>query len=40
MADLYVTTGVHKSVVEEHAGRLFVIRGLGVRGVAANSFAG
>ncbi|NQX02346.1 SMP-30/gluconolactonase/LRE family protein, partial [bacterium] len=26
--DLYVTTGVHKSVVEEHAGRLFVIRGL------------
>ncbi len=40
LADLYVTTGVHKSVVEEHAGRLFVIRGLGVRGLPANAFAG
>lgn len=40
LADLYVTTGVHKSVMEEHAGRLFVIRGLGVRGLAANAFAG
>ena len=40
LADLYVTTGVHKSVVEENAGRLFVIRGLGVKGVAANAFAG
>lgn len=40
LADLYVTTGVHKSVVEEHAGRLFVIRGLGVAGVPANAFAG
>lgn len=40
LADLYVTTGVHKSVVEEHAGRLFVVRGLGVKGVAANAFAG
>ncbi len=40
LADLYVTTGVHKSVVEEHAGRLFVIRGLGVKGLAANAFAG
>lgn len=40
LADLYVTTGVHKSVVEEHAGRLFVIRGLGVVGVPAHAFAG
>ncbi len=40
LADLYVTTGVHKSVVEEQAGRLFVIRGLGVAGVPANAFAG
>lgn len=40
LADLYVTTGVHKSVQEEHAGRLFVIRGLGVKGVTANAFAG
>jgi sugar lactone lactonase YvrE len=40
LADLYVTTGVHKSVVEEHAGRLFVIRGLGVHGLPANAFAG
>lgn len=38
--DLYVTTGIHKSVKEEHGGRLFVIRGLGVRGVEANAFAG
>lgn len=40
LADLYVTTGVHKSEVEEHAGRVFVIRGLGVRGQPANAFAG
>lgn len=40
LSDLYVTTGVHKSVVEEHAGRLFVIRGLGVAGLPANAFAG
>ena len=39
LADLYVTTGIHKSVVEEDAGRLFVIRGLGVKGVAANGFS-
>jgi sugar lactone lactonase YvrE len=40
LSDLYVTTGVHKSVPEEHAGRLLVIRGLGVKGVPANAFAG
>lgn len=40
LADLYVTTGIHKSEVEEDAGRLFVIRGLGVKGIPANGFAG
>ncbi|MES2924379.1 MAG: SMP-30/gluconolactonase/LRE family protein [Verrucomicrobiota bacterium] len=40
LADLYVTTGVHNSVVEEHAGHLFVIRGMGVKGLPANAFAG
>ena len=40
LADLYVTTGLHKSVVEEDAGRLFVIRGFGVRGLSAHAFAG
>ncbi len=40
LADLYVTSGVHKTIVEEQAGRLFVIRGLGVKGLAANAFAG
>lgn len=40
LADLYVTTGIHKSVEEEHGGRLFVVKGLGVKGVPANAFAG
>lgn len=40
MTDLYVTTGIHKSEVEEHAGRLFVIKGLGVSGYSGHSFAG
>lgn len=40
LRDLYVTTGIHKSVEEEHAGRLFVIKGLGVQGRASHSFAG
>ncbi len=40
LSDLYVTTGIHKTEVEEHAGRLFVIRGLGVKGLPANGFAG
>jgi len=34
--ELYITTGIHKSEVEEHAGKLFVIKGLGVKGQAAN----
>jgi len=40
LEDLYVTTGIHKSEVEEDAGRLFRIRGLGVKGMPANAFAG
>lgn len=40
LADLYVTTGIHKTAKEEHAGHLFVICGLGVRGVAADAYAG
>ena len=40
LADLYVTTGVHKSIVEEHSGRLWLVRGLGVKGQPANAFAG
>jgi len=38
--ELYVTTGIHKTEIEEDAGRLFKVTGLGVRGVAAHSFAG
>jgi sugar lactone lactonase YvrE len=40
LADLFVTTGVHKTAREEHAGRLFAIRGLKVKGVPANAFEG
>lgn len=40
LSDLYVTTGIHKSVEEEHAGRLFVITGLGIKGQAALPFGG
>lgn len=38
--ELYVTTGIHKSEVEEFAGRLFQITGLGVKGLPAHTFAG
>lgn len=40
LKDLYVTTGVHAKVEEEHGGRLFVVRGLDVRGLPALGFAG
>lgn len=40
LANLYVTTGIHKTEVEEHAGRLLVVRGLGVKGLPASGFAG
>ena len=39
LTDLFVTTGVHKTAKEEHAGRLFVIRGLKVKGVPADELA-
>ena len=38
--ELYVTTGIHKTEIEEDAGRLFRIKGLGVTGVPAHAFAG
>jgi len=40
LADLYVTTGIHAPLAEELGGRLFVVRGLGVRGLPADGFAG
>jgi sugar lactone lactonase YvrE len=40
LEDLYVTTGVNPRRGEPLAGRLFVVRGLGVRGVPAHAFAG
>lgn len=40
LADLYVTTGIHKTETEDLAGRLLVIRDLGVRGLPAHAFAG
>lgn len=40
LEDLYVTTGIHKTEKEEHAGRLFVVKGLGVKGLPSSSFGG
>lgn len=40
LKDLYITTGVHKTAVEEHAGRLFLIHGLGVSGLPSHAFGG
>ncbi|MDX1679861.1 MAG: SMP-30/gluconolactonase/LRE family protein [Akkermansiaceae bacterium] len=40
LAELYVTTGVHKTAEEEHGGRLFKIHGLGVQGLPSNAFKG
>jgi len=40
LADLYVTTGIHKSEKEELAGRLLVVRGLGIKGLPSSTFAG
>ena len=40
LRDLYVTTGVHKTEKEDYAGRLFVIKGLGVKGQPSHSFGG
>ncbi|MFC4995114.1 SMP-30/gluconolactonase/LRE family protein [Rubritalea tangerina] len=38
--ELYITTGVHKTEKEEHAGRLFRVTGLGVCGVPAYAYQG
>lgn len=38
--ELYVTTGVHKTEVEEHAGLIFKVTGLGVKGVPALAYQG
>ena len=38
--ELYVTTGIHKEIDEQQAGRLFRVRGLGATGVPANPFRG
>ncbi len=38
--ELYVTTGIHSTVKEADAGRLFRIRGLGVTGITAHPFQG
>lgn len=37
--ELYITTGIHKSEIEEHAGRLWKVTGLGVKGLPALTFA-
>lgn len=38
--ELYVTTGIHKEQVEEDAGRLLRVKGLGAQGIPSNSFGG
>lgn len=38
--ELYITTGIHKSEVEEHAGKLWKVSGLGVKGLPAQIFKG
>lgn len=40
LADLYITTGIPKDDVEDEAGRLFVVKDLGVKGTPAFAFAG
>lgn len=37
---LFVTTGIHKTEVEEHAGKIFKITGLGVNGQKAHIYQG
>ena len=37
---LFVTTGIHKSINEENAGKVFVVDGLGVCGVSAYAYRG
>ncbi|MEL0098552.1 MAG: SMP-30/gluconolactonase/LRE family protein [Opitutae bacterium] len=37
---LFVTTGKHKTLIEEDAGKVFVIDGLGLRGIPASPYLG
>lgn len=37
---LFVTTGIHKKIEEDHAGKVLVIDGLGVKGVPAFAYKG
>ena len=37
---LFVTTGVHRTAREEHAGRVMVVRGLAAKGLPSHAFAG
>ncbi|MDG1138267.1 MAG: SMP-30/gluconolactonase/LRE family protein [Opitutales bacterium] len=37
---LFVTTGIHKSLKEEHAGKVFVVDGLSCRGVPSFAYSG
>ncbi len=38
--ELFITTGVHKTEKEEHAGKIFRVTGLGVKGVPAFAYQG
>ncbi len=38
--ELYVTTGIHKTEKEEHAGLVMVVKGLGVKGLKSHEFEG
>ncbi len=37
---LFITTGKHKTLIEEDAGKIFVIDGLGLRGIPASPYLG
>lgn len=39
LSDLYITTGIHKSEEEEHAGKLWKVSGLGVAGLPTQYFS-
>ncbi|MEC8190960.1 MAG: SMP-30/gluconolactonase/LRE family protein, partial [Verrucomicrobiota bacterium] len=37
---LFVTTGVHKTLTEKDAGKVFVLDGIGVQGIPAFAYKG
>ncbi len=37
---LFVTTGIHKTVIEQHAGKVFQVTGLGVKGQKSHHYQG